>query len=144
MGAPAIQRYDTLQMKADVLEAVEEHYSIVQAAKAAGVARPTVYAWQANDPVFAEALKQAQTVAKHNLEGSLYQRAITRDTIAAIFLLKSMDPAKYQDKLQQRAETTNNFNFILSQGKLSDAERSEPRDEMLLTPTYHEIKDEEA
>ena len=88
-------------MKAAVLEAVETHYSVVQAAKAAGVARTTIYAWIATDPIFAQSFQEAQSVAMHNLEGSLYRRAVEKDTIAAIFLLKMMAPERYQDKLQQ-------------------------------------------
>lgn len=62
---------------------------------------------QGVDPEFVEGVEIARSLAKEHLELSLMQRAHGGDTLAAIFLLKAMDPETYVHavKVDKRVES---------------------------------------
>lgn len=93
------------------------HGNVSAAAKAAGVARRTVYAWQEHDPAFLLTYRQAELEAVDALELEAHRRAVTgvlepvyqggakvgtirkfSDTLL-IFLLKGARPEKYREKI---------------------------------------------
>jgi hypothetical protein len=84
--------------KALFLEELRKHGTVYHAAQAADVGRRTVYQWREKDAEFAAAWSDAHEDALDALEESLYRRGITRDTTAAIFLLKGNRPEKFHDR----------------------------------------------
>ena len=80
--------YATPRKKVLFLEALATKLSVTTAAKAAGVDRVTAYRWRESDEAFAEAWDAAKESAIDTLETSLFERAVAKDTIAAIFMLK--------------------------------------------------------
>lgn len=95
---PPGKRSSTPEKKAAFIEELRRHGSVYHAAKAADVGRRTVYAWRDADEAFAAAWTDAHDDALDALEESLYRRGITRDTTAAIFLLKGNRGDKYRDR----------------------------------------------
>ena len=90
----------TVEIKALVLEHRQHRLSILHAARAAGVARSTIYEWMKLDPDFADKMRQAKEAALDALEDSLYERARAKDTLAGIFLLKHNRPEVYAERPQ--------------------------------------------
>lgn len=72
--------------------------TVTRAAAAAGISVPTAYNWRKNDPEFDWRWKYALESAADGLEEALYERGLTSDTTAAIFLLKGMRPEKYRER----------------------------------------------
>lgn len=85
--------------KTAFLETLREKYSVYHACKAADIGRTTVYQWREADPDFAKAWDDAQDDAVDALEQSLFERAMGKDTVAAIFLLKGARPEKYKERV---------------------------------------------
>lgn len=84
--------------KKKFIAALTSHGTVYHAAQAAGISRQTAYRWQREDPQFADAWYEAQENAVDAVESSLYQKAVSGDTIAMIFYLKAHRPI-YRDRL---------------------------------------------
>lgn len=80
------------------IEFLQVHGSVRYACRCARVSRDAIYNQRNVDPAFAKAWVDALDDAADNLEESLYERATTHDTVAAIFLLKGMRPEKYRER----------------------------------------------
>ena len=72
--------------------------TVLHAAQAAGVSRNTAYRWRQDDLDFATEWDEAHEQAVDAVENSLYQKAVSGDTICMIFYLKAHRPI-YRDKL---------------------------------------------
>src|SRR5215211_7565146 len=72
--------------------------TVSHAAQAAGVSRNTVYRWRDDDREFAASWDVAHETAVDAVESSLYQKALSGDTICMIFYLKAHRPI-YRDRL---------------------------------------------
>jgi hypothetical protein len=78
-----------------------------------GVSTASAYAEARKDPAWKLMLDEARLAAKENLEESLYDRAVEKDTTAGIFMLKAMDPDRYGDKLRVDAHHRFEINVSL-------------------------------
>ena len=112
--------------KARFLEVLASSGGIKQSAEIAKVGFRTVYDWREQDAEFRaawESIEESKTVA---LEESLYNRAVSSDTIAAIFLLKARRPAMYREVIRQESLNVNisagleRLDRELTDGQLSD------------------------
>ena len=65
-----------VRKKRDVLAQVEIHYSLVPACRAAGVLRSKVVEWVRNDPLFANAITEAQDCCVQLADSTMYRTAI--------------------------------------------------------------------
>ncbi len=74
------------------------HGTVYHAAQAAGISRQTAYGWQRDDPEFADQWDEAHEQAVDVAESTLYQKALSGDTICLIFYLKAHRPI-YRDRL---------------------------------------------
>jgi len=72
--------------------------TVYHAAQAAGISRQTAYRWRDDDHEFASLWDEAKDNAVDAVESSLYQKALSGDTIAMIFYLKAHRPI-YRDRL---------------------------------------------
>ena len=79
--------------------------TVFHAAQAAGISRQTAYRWQRDDPQFAEAWYEQHENAVDAVESSLYQKALSGDTICMIFYLKAHRPT-YRDRLKHRHQSS--------------------------------------
>ena len=86
------------RQKKKFIETLEAQSTVLHAAKAAGVSRWTAYRWRHEDLDFADQWDQALENAVDVVENSLYQKAVSGDTICMIFYLKAHRPI-YRDKL---------------------------------------------
>lgn len=76
--------------KKRVLEALTISKGIVTSAcDAAQIPRSTYYLWMNNDPEFKAAVDDIQEIALDFVEGKLFDKISTGDTIASIFYLKT-------------------------------------------------------
>ena len=80
------------------IETLEAQGTVLHAAKAAGVSRWTAYRWRQEDLEFAAQWDEALENAVDVVENSLYQKAVSGDTICMIFYLKAHRPI-YRDRL---------------------------------------------
>lgn len=90
----------TSKKRESFLNALREKGSVYHAAKSINVGRRTVYTWRKQLPGFAKEWDAAIEDAADELEASLYERGMTKDTTAAIFWLKGHRPEKYRERLQ--------------------------------------------
>ncbi len=86
------------RQKKKFIETLEAQGTVLHAAKAAGVSRWTAYRWRQEDLEFAGQWDQALENAVDVVENSLYQKAVSGDTICMIFYLKAHRPI-YRDRL---------------------------------------------
>jgi hypothetical protein len=86
------------RQKKTFIETLEAQGTVLHAAKAAGISRWTAYRWRQEDPEFASQWDEALENAVDVVENSLYQKAVSGDTICMIFYLKAHRP-KYRDRL---------------------------------------------
>lgn len=92
-------RHDSTDLKkADFIVELTATYSVYHASKKAGIGRRTAYTWRKLDPEFARQWDEALEDSIDALEKSLYERALVKDTLAAIFLLKGAKPEKYRER----------------------------------------------
>lgn len=84
--------------KKKFIETLEAQGTVLHAAKAAGVSRWTAYRWRQEDPEFDSRWDEALENAVDVVENSLYQKAVSGDTICIIFYLKAHRPI-YRDRL---------------------------------------------
>jgi transposase-like protein len=80
------------------IETLAAQGTVSHAAQAAGVSRNTAYRWRQDDLEFAEAWDEAHEKAVDVVESSLYEKAVSGDTICMIFYLKAHRPI-YRDRL---------------------------------------------
>jgi hypothetical protein len=85
--------------------------TVSHVAQAAGVSRNTAYRWRQDDNEFAALWDEAHETAVDAVESSLYQKAVSGDTICMIFYLKAHRPI-YRDKL--------NIDLKQVQGEIED------------------------
>jgi hypothetical protein len=86
------------RQKKRFIETLEAQSTVLHAAKAAGISRWTAYRWRQEDPEFDSHWDQALENAVDVVENSLYQKAVSGDTICMIFYLKAHRPI-YRDRL---------------------------------------------
>jgi hypothetical protein len=94
------------RQKKKFIETLEAQSTVLHACKAAGISRQTAYRWQHNDLEFAAQWDQALENAVDVVENSLYQKAVSGDTICMIFYLKAHRPI-YRDRLNVDVEQVN-------------------------------------
>ena len=85
------------------IEALTVQGTVFHAAQAAGVSRQTAYRWREDDLEFADSWDEAIDNAVDAVENAVYQKALSGDTIAAIFYLKAQRP-KFRDRLNINVE----------------------------------------
>ena len=86
------------KQKRTFIETLEAQGTVLHAAKAAGVSRWTAYRWRQEDLEFSDQWDEALENAVDVVENSLYQKAMSGDTIYMIFYLKAHRPI-YRDRL---------------------------------------------
>jgi 20S proteasome alpha/beta subunit len=96
-------RYKRDTRKKRFIAALTENGTVYHAAQAAGVSRQTVYRWREDDLKFADLWDEAIENAVDAVENAVYQKALSGDTIAAIFYLKAQRP-KFRDRLNINVE----------------------------------------
>lgn len=94
---------------APFLAALADTARVRSAAAAAGITWSTAYRHRKSDPEFAAAWDDAEREAAVNLQSVLYERAVEKDTTAAIFLLKNLWPERFGDT--QRIEHAGTVNL---------------------------------
>ena len=92
------RRYRCDTKKKRFIETLAAQGTVSHAAQAAGVSRNTAYRWRHEDLEFACLWDEAHENAVDAVESSLYQKAVSGDTIAMIFYLKAHRPI-YRDRL---------------------------------------------
>jgi hypothetical protein len=93
----------TPKRKAAALEAYRASGVVLLAATAAGVHRSTIYNWL-RDPAFLEAWQFAEADAIERLELQARTRAIAGSDSLLTFLLRSLKPEKYGQRLAVRVD----------------------------------------
>ena len=116
-GSEAVRRASTARARERFLKSYALCGNITTAAKAAGIARMTVYQWQEASPEFVLAMRQADLQATEVLEREAWRRA--RDGVAEsvyqhgkqvgtiqrysdqllMFLLRARAPERYRDRV---------------------------------------------
>ena len=81
------------------LTALSQTLSVREACQIADVGVSTVYRHRSKNRRFRRLWDDAQEAAIQRLEDALYQRALAKDTVAGIFLLKGARPEKYRDNV---------------------------------------------
>lgn len=82
------------------LKALAENGNVSEACRRANVSKNTVYEWRNKDRAFAERWQQALEDGIESLELAAWQRAKTTSDTLAIFLLKSLKPTVYREKIE--------------------------------------------
>jgi hypothetical protein len=121
------------EAKIQLAHLIAQGRGIEKSCKALGFSSTAARAEMKRDAAFAALIDQARIAAKENLEESMYDRAVEKDTTAGIFLLKAMDPDRYGDKLKidARHRFEINVNLIPAEededatGDVLDAEYTE-------------------
>ena len=80
------------------IETLAAQGTVSHAAQAAGVSRNTAYRWREDDREFAACWDEAHEKAVDAVERSLYQKAVSGDTVCMIFYLKAHRPI-YRDRM---------------------------------------------
>ena len=80
------------------IETLATQGTVSHAAQAAGVSRNTAYRWREDDREFAACWDEAHEKAVDAVESSLYQKAVSGDTVCMIFYLKAHRPI-YRDRM---------------------------------------------
>lgn len=78
--------------------------TISGACKPFGLSRNTIYRWRQQDPSFNEKFSEIEKELIEVLEVSAYQRALKGSDVLTIFLLKSLNPAKYKDLVKHEVD----------------------------------------
>jgi hypothetical protein len=82
------------------ISALQEKPNVRRACAHAGLDRSTPYVWRANDPDFRQAWDSALEDNHDEVEGSLYDMAVSgKNVVATIFYLKNNRRAKYGDRV---------------------------------------------
>ena len=91
------------RQKKRFLAALTEQGTVYHAAQAAGISRQTAYRWREDDIEFADLWDEAIENAVDAVENTVYHKALSGDTIAAIFYPKAQRP-KFRDRLNINVE----------------------------------------
>lgn len=86
------------------LKALAQNGNVSDACRRANVSKNTVYEWRKKDKAFAERWQQAIEDAIESLELIAWQRAKTTSDTLVIFLLKSLKPNVYREKIEHSGE----------------------------------------
>ena len=86
--------------KETFIETYKRTGTIASGAAAAGIARRTVYTWLAQDPEFADRVKQAREDVIDSVEQAAIERAKTKSDLMAIMILKHNRPELYGDRVR--------------------------------------------
>jgi 20S proteasome alpha/beta subunit len=107
--------------KSPFLAAFANSGNIRASAMAAGVSRALIYKALENDEAFQADFEEAKDEAIELLEATLRQQALSGNTTALIFLLKSLDPQTYNDRVQVTGANSGPVTMVATM-KLSDNE----------------------
>lgn len=107
--------------KAPFLAAFANSGNIRASAMAAGVGRTQVYNILEKDEKFRADFDEAKDEAIELLEATLRQQALSGHVTALIFLLKSLDPQTYNDRVQVTGVNSGPVEMVATM-KLSDNE----------------------
>ena len=99
-SAPTNPTPEKRTTKQRFLEAFSTDGTVTGSAKAAGIARCTVYDWRESDPVFAQAFEDAKEAGVESLEREARRRAMGRSDVLLIFLLKAARPDVYAERVK--------------------------------------------
>lgn len=90
----------TPEKRASFLEALGAQGNVTVASQIAGVARNSLYQWQADDPDFAEAWQAALVLGTAAIEDEVNRRAmgVGGSDILLMFMLKALKPEKYRER----------------------------------------------
>jgi hypothetical protein len=78
-------RYKRDTQKRRFIAALTAQGTVLHACKAAAISRQTAYRWHRDDPDFAEQWDEAHENAVDVVESTLYQKALSGDSICMIF-----------------------------------------------------------
>jgi hypothetical protein len=98
--APSRARTRTGKWQPLFLRALAKTPSVTFSARAAGVARRTVYAHREQNPEFREKWDDALNQSLDILEHKVYQRALKDDAQLAMFMLKAHRPSVYRERTE--------------------------------------------
>jgi len=95
----------TAHLQPVFLEEYPKHGTIIATCEAIGISRTTFHRWREIDPEFAQKFIEADSKLTERLERTAYNIATDNrhkaQATLLIFLLKSRDPEKYKDRIQQ-------------------------------------------
>ena len=93
------------------------------ACQQAGISRQTAYIWRAKDPEFSRAWDEAKQDGIDMIAANLIKRAKEKDTPAAIFLLKSLRPEEFGEKVQPSVQVNvlTKVNRVIVRARHSDS-----------------------
>lgn len=86
------------------LKALAENGNVSDACRRANVSKNTVYEWRKNNKEFAAQWQTAIEDAIESLELIAWQRAKATSDTLIIFLLKSLKPTVYREKIEHSGE----------------------------------------
>ena len=112
----------TLRAREIFLSVFRDTCNVSEAARAAGVARRTVYDWRDADPAFAIAWDEAEDEAVDALEAAARKRAIESSDRLMEVLLKAHRPQKYAER--SKTELTGADGAALFPTRTEDEERN--------------------
>jgi len=75
-----------------------------------GISYSTHYWWLKNDPDYAEDYAMVEAMREAHLDSCVYERACEKDTLAAMFWLKSRNRDRYGDKQHVTTDTQVSIN----------------------------------
>jgi len=75
-----------------------------------GISFSSHYRWLRSDPDYAEDYATVEAMREAELDSAVYERACTRDTMAAMFWLKSRNRDRYGDQVKTTNTTTKDIN----------------------------------
>ena len=88
------------------LAALQQLPNVRAACQKSGVSRSEAYRLRAQDPTFAQAWHEALQDGIDVIEATLMARAMKRDTVAGIFLLKNLRPEVYGENVNVNVSGT--------------------------------------
>jgi hypothetical protein len=132
IGRPAAFKQEYLQQTTNLclLGATDKDLAI-----AFDVSEQTINSWKRKIPGFIESIKEGKEKADGKVAQSLYNRAISGDTIACIFWLKNRKSDQWRDKIEHSGELSLKTVILAPDAKL-EAERPE------LKPAWNVIEGE--
>jgi hypothetical protein len=98
----------TEHLKPVFLREYPKHGTIIRTAEAVGISRTTFHRWREIDPQFAQDFIEADSKLTERLERTAYNIAVDNrhkaQATLLIFLLKSRNPEKYKERIQQEID----------------------------------------
>jgi hypothetical protein len=114
------------------LAMLAEECNVSEACRAANIGRTSVYAWKADDPVFAAQWAEAEEEAADKLEKVAWERAKSGQSDRMLEILLKAHRPKYREKQQVEVSGPNG-------GPIEHCEAAKRRVEDIFGPTPHEI-----